>query len=93
VHVEGPLPQSYMATEMIYDPDFALIKEIPYTIETKGLWTMVNDFLGGPYIAYVMLDEEKQKIIYAEGFLYCPSERKRSHILELEAVLSSIKIK
>ena len=93
VHVEGSQPQSYMATEMIYDPDFALIKEIPYTIETKGLWTMVNDFLGGPYMAYVILDEEKQKIIYAEGFLYCPSERKRSHILELEAILSSIKIK
>ena len=93
VHVEGRQPQSYMATEMIYDPDFALIKEMPYTIETKGLWTMVNDFLGGPYIAYVMLNEEKQKIIYAEGFLYCPSERKRSHILELEAILSSIKIK
>jgi hypothetical protein len=93
VHVEGARPQSYMATEMIYEPDYKLIKESPYTIETKGLWTMVNDFLGGSYLAYAILDEENQKIIYAEGFLYCPSERKRSHILELEAVLSSIKLK
>ena len=93
VHVEGSLPQSFMATEMIYEPDYMLIKENPYTIETKGLWTMVNDFLGGSYVAYAILDKEKQKIIYAEGFLYCPSERKRSHILELEAVLSSIKLK
>jgi hypothetical protein len=91
-HVEGARDQSYMATEMIYDPDHKVIKEDPYTIETRGLWTMVNDFLGGPYVAYAFLDEENQKIIYAEGFLYCPGERKRSHILELEALLSSIKL-
>ncbi len=91
-HVEGARAQSYMATEMIYDPDYKVIKEGPYTIETRGLWTMVNDFLGGPYVAYALHDEENQKIIYAEGFLYCPSERKRSHVLELEALLSSIKL-
>ena len=92
-HVEGSRPQSYMATETIYEPDYKFIKEFPYTIETKGLWTMVNDFLGGSYIANVILDKENQKIIYTEGFLYCPNERKRSHILELEAILSDIKLK
>lgn len=92
-HVEGSRPQSYMATEMIYDPDYELIKEHPYTIETKGLWTMVNDFLGGSYIANAILDEENQKIIYTEGFIYCPSERKRSHILELKTILSDINLK
>lgn len=92
MHVEGARPQSYMATELIYEPDYKLIKEKPYTIETRGLWTMVNDFLGGSYVAYAILDEENQKMIYAEGFIYCPSERKRSHILELEAVLSSLRL-
>jgi len=56
---------------------------------TKGLWTMVNDFLGGSYTAKVILDEVNQRVIYIEGFLYCPNERKRSHIQELEAVISS----
>jgi len=92
-HVEGARPQSFMATEMIYDPDYNIIKEGPYTIQTKGLWTMVNGFLGGPYIAYAILDEKNQKIVYAEGFIYCPSERKRSHVLELESMLSNIKLK
>lgn len=91
-HVEGARPQSFMATEMLYSPDYRLVKEIPYTIETKGLWTMVNDFLGGAYTAYAVLDEEKQRIVYAEGFIYCPNERKRSHIFELEAILSDLKL-
>ena len=81
-----------MATEMLYDPDYKLIKNEPYTIETKGLWTMINDFLGGSYTAYAILDEEKQRIIYAEGFIYCPGERKRAHIFELEAILSGLEL-
>ena len=91
-HVEGSRPQSFMATEMLYDPDYKLIKKEPYTIETKGLWTMINDFLGGSYTAYAVLDEEKQRIIYAEGFIYCPGERKRAHIFELEAILSGLEL-
>ena len=91
-HVEGSRPQSFMATEMLYDPDYKLIKKEPYTIETKGLWTMINDFLGGSYTAYAILDEEKQRIIYAEGFIYCPGERKRAHIFELEAILSGLEL-
>ena len=91
-HVKGSRPESFMATETLYTPDYRLIKERPYTIETKGLWTMKNDFLGGPYTAYAILDEEKQKIIYVEGFIYCPGERKRSHVFELEAILSGLKL-
>lgn len=91
-HVEGSRPQSFMATEMLYDPDYKLIKKEPYTIEMKGLWTMINDFLGGSYTAYAILDEEKQRIIYAEGFIYCPGERKRAHIFELEAILSGLEL-
>ena len=92
VHVEGSRPQSFMATETLYDPDYKMVKEKPYTLATKGLWTMKNDFLGGPYTAYAILDEEKQKIIYIEGFIYCPGERKRAHIFELEAILSGLEL-
>ena len=92
-HVEGARPQSYMTTEMLYEPDFTLVSENPYTVEMRGLWTMVNDFLGGSFISYTRLDEANQQIIYIEGFLYCPKERKRFYIQELEAVLSSFKTK
>ena len=91
-HIKGSRPQSFMATETLYEPDYTVVQEKPYTVATKGLWTMKNDFLGGPYTAYVILDEEKQKMIYIEGFIYCPSERKRAHIFELEAVLSGLKL-
>jgi len=90
-HVEGARPQSYMTTEMLYEPDFSLVLENPYTVEMRGLWTMVNDFLGGSFISYTRHDEANQRLIFTEGFLYCPKERKRLYIQELEAVLSSFK--
>lgn len=92
VHVEGSRPQSFMVTERLYEPDFSLIQESPYTVESRGLWTMVNDFLGGSFIARATLNEAHNKVVYVEGFLYCPNERKRRHIQELEAVMSSISL-
>jgi len=78
---------------MLYEPDFTLLSQNPYTVEMRGLWTMVNDFLGGSFISYTRLDNANQRIIYTEGFLYCPKERKRFHMQELEAVMSSFKMK
>jgi hypothetical protein len=91
VHVEGSRDQSYMATERLYEPDYRLLSNNPYTIETRGLWTMANDFMGGAFISYAMIDEKNQRMIYAEGFLYCPKHRKREYFQELEAMLSTIK--
>ena len=90
-HVEGARPHSYMTTEMLYEPDFTITSENPYTIEVRGLWTMVNDFLGGSFISCAQLDKKNNRIIYAEGFLYCPNERKRYHLQELESILYSLK--
>lgn len=91
-HVEGASTLSYMATELLYEPEYKLISEKPYCIETRGLWTMVNDFLGGPYIAHAYADLKNEKLIYIEGFMYCPNERKRKHIHNLEAIFATVKL-
>jgi len=90
VHVEGAAPQSHMSTERLYDPDFCVLSKEPYIIEARGLWTMVNDFLGGSFISRSLVDIRSNTLITVEGFLYCPNERKRSHIQELEAIMSSL---
>ena len=92
-HVEGNNEHSFMRTELLYEPLFSVLQENPYMVELSGLWTMENGFLGGPFISRTILNKQKNKIIYVEGFLYCPNERKRSYIFDLDAVLSSIKIK
>jgi hypothetical protein len=90
--IRGGRPESYMATEMLYDPDLYLVKEIPYSLGMKGLWTIENDFLGGGFVSHTILDQKRSSLVYAEGFLYSPNQKKRQHILELEAVLSTLEL-
>ena len=49
--------------------------------------------MSGPYLMYVLNDKKNNRVIIAEGYLYAPSLDKREYILELEAILKSIKIK
>ena len=74
---------------MLYEPDLSLVNKEPYTLSMKGLWTMENDFLGGGFTSYIFLDQKTNSLIYTEGFLYSPNQKKREHILELEAILST----
>lgn len=61
-----------------------------YAMEMRGLWRMSNEFKGGPFLLYAILDEPKQRIWLAGGFVFAAGLDKRSHIIELEGVLRSI---
>jgi len=56
--------------------------------ENKGLWKMVNDFMGGPFINYYILDEANNRVIFIEGFVHAPKIKKKKLIRQLEAVLT-----
>jgi hypothetical protein len=62
-----------------------------YAMEMRGLWRMSNEFKGGPFLLYAILDESKQRIWLAGGFVYAAGLDKRSHIIELEGVLRSLR--
>ena len=92
-HVQGSNEGSYMNVYEEYTP---IEKEINlnglYAVSYKGLWNMKNDFMGGPFVHYVFVDEKRQKVIHAEGFVYAPKFDKREYLRELEAILKTIKI-
>ena len=53
----------------------------------RGSWEMRNNFMNGPFIAYLIPDETKAVFWVAEGFCYTPTRKKRDILTELEAVL------
>jgi hypothetical protein len=61
-----------------------------YTMEMRGLWRMSNEFKGGPFLLYAILDEPKQRIWLAGGFVFAAGLDKRAHIIELEGILRSL---
>jgi hypothetical protein len=63
-----------------------------YASEIRGLWRVVNDFMGGPYISLAVLDAAKQRVIVAYGYVYAPSKDKRNLLRQVEAMVYSLKL-
>lgn len=93
VHIEGRSEGSYMATENAYTPFHGetVLNNKP-ALETKGIWDLKNDFMGGPFINYAIEDEINKRWVVVEGFAFAPSVDKRNYMLELEAIIKSIEI-
>lgn len=93
VHIEGPVEGSYMVTENAYTPFHGetILNNKP-TLETKGIWNIKNAFMGGPFINYTIEDEINKRWVVVEGFTFAPSVEKRNYMLELEAIIKSVKI-
>jgi hypothetical protein len=92
IHIPGSIDGSYMTTDTIIQP---IIKFVPYNntkiIEIRGLWRTIGDFMGGPFVSYVFINPEKNKMIVLEGYVYYPNNEKRDLLLQLEAIIHSLK--
>lgn len=56
----------------------------------RGLWDMRQDAMGGPFVCYVYPDEENNRLLLAEGFVFAPDEKKRPVIRQMEAALQTL---
>lgn len=71
-----------MFTERIKDRE-------DYTLESRGIWEMEGDFLGGAFISRMILSPQQDSIFFAEAFLYAPGRDKRNTMQELHYILST----
>jgi len=91
--IPGPADSTYMKTERNISPSQIFTKiQGNKAIETRGLWNMKNDFMGGPYINYSIVDKKHNRMIVGEGFIYAPAIDKRDYMVQLEAILKTIKL-
>ena len=90
----GRNPKSFMVSEKEYLP---YQKKISYygikMLETRGTWEVKGDFMGGPFLNYLVEDKLNNRVLFIEGFVFAPSKRKRDNIIELEAIIKSLKLK
>lgn len=90
--VPGPSRNSYMAVE--HEVDF-FQKEIKVNdldvIETRGLWYVKNDFMGGPFVSFTTINEETNQVVNFDGFIFAPQFDKRDYLRQLEAILHTLK--
>ena len=92
-NIPGSFPNSYMATDTIYSrPKYTSISLYgKYCGVLRGLWQMEGDMMGGPFVSYARLDEENNRVVVAEGFVYAPEMDKKTLIRRLEASLNTLR--
>ncbi len=92
-YIPGPLPNTWMITEQGFSPVQKKVK-IAGTegIESRGLWEVKNDFMGGPYVNYLIPDKKHNRAVIIEGFIYLPADFKRNMLTELEAILQTARL-
>jgi len=78
--IEKRLPPSY--------------KQVPYNghyaVEGRGLWRMKDPLQGGTFVSFTVVDEEKQRVITVDGYVFCPQFDKKPLLLEMEAIIHSL---
>ncbi len=94
-HVPGPSPLSFMKASLNYIPPvFDTVTGFPggFAVETRGLWEVENDFMGGPFVNYTFVDTLHQKVITLDGYVYYPNNDKRDYLRNLEAIFHAAKV-
>lgn len=94
-NVPGARPESYMSTETKYHYPIMSARVVNnfdcWVME--GLWKVVNDFMGGPFISFTMYDEATNEYVTIEAFVYDPRGNNRDQIRKLEASLWTMELK
>ncbi len=93
-YISTNIPNTHM---VINDKDLPMLTEQKqlngiYALEARGIWEMDNDFLGGPFVSYLLLNPKTNELILLDGFVYAPGEHKRRHMQEVEHILRTVKL-
>lgn len=89
-YIPGQFEGSYMTT---YPELEAESREINfngrYAVETRSLWRVEGDFMGGPFVNYTVVDEHTNRVFFFHGFVYAPKFDKRDYVRQVQAVIFS----
>lgn len=82
---------SYMSTNVIDLPtyEYTYIQNNAYTKEVRGIWETVNDFMGGPFVSYLLLNEAKGEIVFIDSFVFAPGKEKRDFVQQLDCIVKT----
>ncbi len=92
-YVSTESPNTYMRTNDVDLPLFITPKSLDgkYALEGRGIWDIVNDFMGGAFISLLVHDADNNELLFVDGFLHAPGEEKRDIMQELELIIDSVR--
>lgn len=91
--IPGSVENSFM--QVAHDYNEPVMKRVNFNdnfaVEARGLWKVENDFMGGPFVSYSLVDQRDQKVLTLDAYVYAPGEEKRDLLRQLEAILHTFR--
>ncbi len=89
-NVPGMIDGSYMTTSEFFPPSMEYLKyRNRDLVQTRGMWDVQNDYMGGPFVSHSFYSPDGQEIFVAEAFVYAPKYDKRQYLRQVESILYS----
>lgn len=91
-YISTEIEDTYMRTN---DIDLPMLSEYinlsgHYALEARGIWDIVNDFMGGPFISYLVHNSATNELLFIDCFVHAPGKKKRDYIQQLEYIVSNL---
>ena len=92
--IPGPLDSTWMVLDMVTPMTAANYQYAGkhYAWLIKGLWQVENDYMGGPFVLNVVLDQKNNRVLYMMGYVYAPDGKKRNLLRQVESIVYSMNI-
>ena len=89
-YVPGMFDNTYMITSQFITPGVKFLKyhDMDF-VETRGLWEVYNDFMGGPFVSHSFYSKDGKDIIVLEAWVYAAKYDKRQYLRQVESLLYS----
>ncbi len=91
-NIPGSKPHMYMATDTLCTLVRPIVVKNAYALETRGLWIMKNDGMGGPFVSHSRVDTVNNRVVVVEGFVFAPEKMKRGLVRRLEGSLYTLSL-
>ncbi|MEM9886313.1 MAG: DUF4837 family protein, partial [Bacteroidota bacterium] len=90
--VSTDIDGTYMRINDVDLPMFTETTELNgnYALEARGVWDIVNDFAGGPFVSYLVVNPKTNELVHINGFIHAPGEEKREFMQNLEHVIGTV---
>jgi hypothetical protein len=92
-YVSSTSDSSYMVTNDEDLPMYVFQRAVNgnFAMEARGIWEMENDFMGGPFLSYLIQLPSKNELLFVDGFVLAPGQKKRNIMQEIELIIHSIR--
>jgi len=89
--IKGPVDGTWMTIEDRAPVEYSTFRfrERNYAM-LKGLWTLENGFMGGPFVTLITKDEVNNRFVMVDGYVYAPNDDKRELLRQVESILYTV---